>query len=100
VVVGVLAKGKFLVEFPDGRGSTDALLLLEVRQLRPTDEGPVTRVTLEEAKRMEDHTDWEYLRNMTEAEIEQNARTDPDNPPLSFEQLMKGKRVPPEQQQQ
>jgi hypothetical protein len=32
-------------------------------------------------------TDWEYLRNMTEEEIEANALSDPDNPPLTAEQL-------------
>jgi len=37
---------------------------------------------------------------MTEAEIEQNARDDPDNPPLSFEDLAQAKHIPPEQQEE
>ena len=37
-----------------------------------------TRVSWEELEGMEGETDWERLRNMTEEEIEQNARDDPD----------------------
>jgi len=49
---------------------------------------------------MKSYTNWERVRNMTEAEIEQNARDDPDNPPLSFEELMQGKLVEPEEQEE
>lgn len=39
-------------------------------------------------------TDWEYLRNMTDEEAYQNALDDPDNPPLTEEQLSRMPRVP------
>jgi putative transcriptional regulator len=38
-------------------------------------------------------TDWERLRNMTEEEIEANALSDPDNPPLTEEELSRMRRV-------
>ena len=37
---------------------------------------------------MEDLTDWARLDAMTEAEIETNALSDPDNPPLTDEELV------------
>lgn len=49
----------------------------------------ITRVSWEELGQMEDKTDWERLRNMTEEEIEQNALDDPDNPPWTEEELEK-----------
>lgn len=39
-------------------------------------------------------TDWERLRNMTDEEAYQNAIDDPDNPPLSEDQLSRMRRVP------
>jgi putative transcriptional regulator len=39
-------------------------------------------------------TDWQRLANMTEEEIEANALSDPDNPPLSDEELACMRRVP------
>ncbi|PSP36177.1 MAG: hypothetical protein BRC57_02975 [Cyanobacteria bacterium QS_8_48_54] len=44
-----------------------------------------TRVSWEELEGMEGETDWERLRNMTEEEIEQNARNDPDAQPTDEE---------------
>jgi putative transcriptional regulator len=41
----------------------------------------------------DEKTDWERLRNMTEEEIEQNALSDPDNPPLTDEELKRFRRV-------
>jgi len=41
-----------------------------------------------------DKTNWKRLRNMTDAEVEAAARSDPDNPPRSKEQLAKARRVP------
>jgi putative transcriptional regulator len=38
-------------------------------------------------------TDWERVRNMTEEEIEVNALSDPDNPPLSDEEISRFRRV-------
>jgi len=43
---------------------------------------------------IENKTDWERLKNMTEEEIEAAALSDPDNLPLSDEELKKFKRVP------
>ena len=41
-----------------------------------------TRVTVEQAKSLEDLTDWERIEKMSESEIEQNADSDPDNQPI------------------
>ncbi len=43
---------------------------------------------------MQDKTDWVRLKNMTEADIETAALSDPDNLPLTDEQLKRFKRVP------
>ena len=40
-------------------------------------------------------TDYERLKNMTEEEIEENAKSDEDNPLLTEEDLNKFKRVNP-----
>ena len=42
----------------------------------------ITEATWEELQDMEDLTDWERVKNMTEEEIEQNALDDPDAQPL------------------
>ncbi len=39
-------------------------------------------------------TEWARLQAMTEEEIDQNALADPDNPPLTDEQLSRMRRVP------
>ena len=39
-------------------------------------------------------TDWARLEAMTEEEIEANALSDPDNPPLTAEELARMRRVP------
>ena len=49
------------------------------------------------AKNMNDNTDWEALKNMTEKEIEAAAKADPDAPLLSESQLKQFKRVSPVQ---
>jgi DNA-binding transcriptional regulator YiaG len=43
---------------------------------------------------IEDRTDWALLEAMTEEEIEANALSDPDNPPLTDEELARMRRVP------
>ena len=58
----------------------------------------ITRVTPEQAREMEDLTDWERVDNITEEEIEQNALDDPDNPPLTDEELEQFETVYPDQQ--
>src|SRR5215208_1524794 len=45
----------------------------------------ITRVTLEQARKMKGMTDWARLDAMTEEEIERNAAEDPDNPPWTDE---------------
>jgi len=39
-------------------------------------------------------TDWDHLAAMTEAEIEANALSDPDNPPMTDEELSSMRPVP------
>jgi uncharacterized protein (DUF4415 family) len=41
-------------------------------------------------------TDWERVRAMSDEEIERNAADDPDNPPLSAEELARLEAVRPE----
>ena len=41
----------------------------------------------------DDKTDWEALRKLSDEEIERRARSDPDNPPLSDEELADMRRV-------
>jgi putative transcriptional regulator len=43
---------------------------------------------------IEDRTDWSRLEAMTEEEIEANALADPDNPPITPEELARMRRVP------
>jgi hypothetical protein len=43
---------------------------------------------------IEDRTDWARLEAMTEEEIEANALADPDNPPLTIEELNRMRPVP------
>lgn len=39
-------------------------------------------------------TDWSYLDAMTDEEAEANALTDPDNPPMTEEQIRSASRMP------
>jgi putative transcriptional regulator len=43
---------------------------------------------------IESRTDWARLEAMTEEEIEANALADPDNPPLTDEELARMRRMP------
>ncbi len=47
----------------------------------------ITRITSEEAAKITGETDRERLSRLTDEEIEERARSDPDNPPLTEEQL-------------
>ena len=49
--------------------------------------------TLEEIKKMKSKTDYERLKNMTNEEIEQAAKDDPDSALPTAEKLKKFKRV-------
>lgn len=58
-------------------------------------DGKAVQVMPDGSKRvLEDETDWTYLREMTEEEIEAGALSDPDNPPLTDEELKTFRRVP------
>jgi len=59
----------------------------------------VAQERAEAPEQLEDRTDSGSTRNMSEAEIEQNARDDPDNLPAIREELAQAKHIPPEQQQ-
>ncbi|GAA6168303.1 hypothetical protein [Sessilibacter corallicola] len=50
------------------------------------------KYTREEIEQLEDRSDKERLKNMTDEEIEEAAKSDPDNPPLSEDQLKSFKR--------
>jgi hypothetical protein len=53
------------------------------------------RHSLEEIRAMESRTDWERLRQMTDAEIEKAAREDPDSPLVDEEWLRASRLVTP-----
>ena len=52
----------------------------------------IEKHTREEIDKLKDRSDIERLENMTEEEIEEAAKSDPDNPPLTDEQLKQFKR--------
>jgi len=51
----------------------------------------IEKHTRDELEKMKDRSDIERLKNMTDEEIEEAAKSDPDNPPLTDEQLKKFK---------
>ena len=53
----------------------------------------IKRYTKEQIEAMEDQTDYERLKNMTEEEIEENAKSDPDAQPPTEEQMKKFRKV-------
>lgn len=55
-------------------------------------ETSITRITIDQAKKLEDLTDLERLNTMSESDIEANALSDPDNQPLSSDSLKKVRR--------
>ena len=46
------------------------------------------------AKKRQLQTDWVYLASMTDEEAEANALSDPDNPPMTEEQIRSAPRMP------
>lgn len=59
------------------------------------DDGTVLQIMPDGSLRpIHSRTDWEALAAMTEEEIEANALSDPDNPPLTDEELARMRRVP------
>ena len=66
--------------------------IVKVRRLR---DGTVVEELPDGTTRpIEDRTDWARLEAMTEEEIEANALSDPDNPPLTIEELNRMRPVP------
>lgn len=62
---------------------------------RQLPDGSMVQVLADGSTRpLENHTDWARVDAMTEGEIEANALSDPDNPPLTAEQLARLKPVP------
>jgi len=52
----------------------------------------IEKYTKDELKKLKDRSDIERLKNMTDEEIEEAAKSDSENPPLTDEQLEKFKR--------
>ncbi|HYI24161.1 MAG TPA: helix-turn-helix domain-containing protein [Thermomicrobiales bacterium] len=70
-----------------------------IMRVKLTADGSVVQIMPDGSTQpIQDNTDWERLRNMTEEEIEANALSDPDNPPISDEELKRFRRVPNLQQ--
>jgi putative transcriptional regulator len=65
-----------------------------VRALRLPDGTTVEVLPDGSTRPFESRTDWARLEAMTEEEIEANALSDPDNPPLTPEELARMRRVP------
>lgn len=64
-------------------------------QVERLDDGTFVQILPDGSTRpLADDTDWERIRAMTEEEIEANALSDPDNPPLTDEELARFHRVP------
>lgn len=55
------------------------------------------KYTLEELKKLKSQTDHERLKNMSDEEIEQNSRNDEDCLTPTDEQLLKFRRVKPDE---
>ena len=53
----------------------------------------IVKYTAEEAKKLKSESDLERLKNMTDEEIEKNAREDEDNPLLTEEEMKEFKKV-------
>jgi hypothetical protein len=53
--------------------------------------------TSAEVKKLKDKTDYERLKKMTESEIEENSKSDPDALSPTPEQLKKFKKVKPDE---
>lgn len=64
-------------------------------RLKRMDDGTFVQILPDGSTRpIDDRTDWARLDAMTDAEIEANALSDPDNPPLTDDELSRMRRVP------
>jgi putative transcriptional regulator len=67
----------------------------DIVRARRLPDGTVVQVFPDGSTRpIESRTDWARLEAMTEEEIEANALADPDNPPITPEELARMRRVP------
>jgi putative transcriptional regulator len=67
----------------------------DIVRVRSLPDGSAVQIMSDGSTRpIEDRTDWALLEAMTEEEIEANALSDPDNPPLTDEELARMRRVP------
>jgi hypothetical protein len=65
-----------------------------IKRVSLNPDGSVWKITQDgQRKPMIDRTDWNQVDAMTEEEIEAAALADPDNPPLTEEELKKFTRV-------
>ena len=72
-------------------------LLVQGRQINVKKEN-ITRVSLEQMKKIKGKTDWDRVDKMTDEEIEQNALDDPDNQPIPDEMWDDAKVIFPKKQ--
>ncbi|MEL6440890.1 MAG: hypothetical protein AAFQ80_16740 [Cyanobacteria bacterium J06621_8] len=56
-------------------------------------ETSITRITIDEVKKLADLTDRQLVDSLSESEIEANALSDPDNQPLTADSLKKARRI-------
>ena len=67
----------------------------DIVRVRNLPDGSVVQVMPDGSTRpIEDRTDWARLEAMSEDDIEANALADPDNPPLSADELARMRQVP------
>jgi len=72
------------------RDETSEENLVRVRRLR---DGTLIDLSTGKPYESPHKTDWERLRNMTDEEIEAAALSDPDNPPMTEDELKRMRRV-------
>src|SRR5687768_1762983 len=67
----------------------------DIVRVRRLPDGTVVQILPDGSTRpIESRTNWASVEAMTEEEIEANALSDPDNPPLTLEELARMRRVP------
>src|SRR3990170_5992176 len=76
-------------------GGREEMSESDILRARRLPDGTVVQVLPDGSTRpFQDKTDWARLEAMTEEEIEVNALSDPDNPPLTDEELARMRPVP------
>lgn len=68
---------------------------INIIKVKRLSNGTVVQIMLNGSQHIiEDRTDWTRLKNMTEEEIEAGALADPDNPPMTDEELKRLRCIP------